>query len=134
MTCLFSSSIVNVDSTIVFISGCLLHRCVLRWRALGLQCKQVGIESVVVVVPEVPERIGPFGNLLHGSRLQPAGTPLRLPTPRDQTSLFQHLEVFGNGRQGHREGSRQLVYRSLSAREAGKDLAPGWIGQSREDW
>src|SRR3989442_16014184 len=74
----------------------------------------------------------PARGVLEGTRLEPAGPPLRLATARDQTGVLQHLEVLGDRGKAHREGLGQLRDRGLARAEASKDRAPGGIGQGRE--
>ena len=45
----------------------------------------------------------PVGDILERSRLEPAGAPLRLAAARDEAGTLQHLEMLGDGGQGHLE-------------------------------
>ncbi len=59
--------------------------------SFGLQFGQIVSEPVEATLPEGAVALGPFGDVLQRSGLQPAGPPLRLVTARDQAGALQHL-------------------------------------------
>src|SRR5688572_28172918 len=97
-----------------------------------LQLVKVFIEPVKSFFPEAAVLLYPGGNFLEWIGLEPAGSPLRVATTRDETGVFEHLEVFRNGGQAHLERCGQLGDRRLAGAEAGEDGAPGRIGESSE--
>src|SRR5436190_21131700 len=99
---------------------------------LPLQLTQIIVQAIEALLPETAIVLQPLGGILERTRLKPAGPPLRLATARDQPGALQHLEVLGDGGQAHLKGRGQLRDRGLTCGEAGKDRAPGGIGEGRE--
>src|SRR5207244_12679122 len=99
---------------------------------LPLQLAQVVVHAMEALLPEAPIVLQPVRGVLEGTRLEPAGPPLRLATARDQTGGPQPPEVLGDRGKAHREGLGQLRDRRLARAEASKDRAPGGIGQGRD--
>jgi hypothetical protein len=54
------------------------------------------------------------------------------PAP-EQSGLFQHTQMFRDGRQGHRMRTGQARDAFIAPGEMREDLPPGGIGQRRED-
>src|SRR5437870_5407966 len=50
----------------------------------SLELLQVLVQPVVALLPEASVPLGPLGDLLDGTGLQPGGPPLPLAPPRDQ--------------------------------------------------
>src|SRR6266496_2980680 len=69
-----------------------------------LQLAQVVVQASEALLPETPIVLQPVRGVLEGTRLEPAGPPLRLATARDQTGVLQHLQVLGDRGKAHREG------------------------------
>src|SRR2546425_135550 len=99
---------------------------------LPLRFARVVANAIEALPPKPPRAPQPAGGVFGGTRLEPAGPPLRLATARDQTGMLQHPEVLGDRGKAHREGLGQLRDRGLARAEASKDRAPGGIGQGRE--
>src|SRR5258708_11899619 len=81
---------------------------------LFLYITQIVIQTVKALRPEPPVVCHPVGDVLEGTGSDPAGTPLRLAPACNQTSVFQHLEVPGDGRHAHPKGRSQLRDRGLA--------------------
>ena len=64
--------------------------------------------------------------------LQVAGPELRVAPPRDQAAALQHLEVPGDRRQRHGEGSGQLGHGGVAPGEPAHDGPPGGVRQRGE--
>src|SRR5215813_441877 len=96
------------------------------------QLTQVLVEAVEALFPEAAVEGGPVGDVLERRRLQTAGTPLRVAAADDQSGPFEHLQVFGDGRQAHVEGLGELGDGRVTRRETGENGAPGRVGERGE--
>src|SRR6266700_4456458 len=83
---------------------------------LYLHFAQIVIQSVETLGPEPSIMRDPVSNVPQRTRREPTGPPLRVAPSRDQSRSFQHLQVFGDGRQAHLEGFGQLRHRDLARR------------------
>src|SRR5712692_4858763 len=72
---------------------------------LCLYLLQIVIESIETFRPELPVVRNPIGNALERRGSDPAWPPLRLAPASNQSCVFQHLEVAGDGGQAHGKGS-----------------------------
>src|SRR6266581_3549635 len=72
---------------------------------LFLYVAQVVIQPTEALCPERPVLRHPIRDVLEGCGSDPAGPPLRLAATCNQTGVFQHLKVPGNG--GHTHGKRR---------------------------
>src|ERR1700704_271094 len=88
---------------------------------LFLYVAQIVIQPIEALRPEPLVVSQPIGDVLERPGSDPAGPPLCLAPACNQTGMFQHLEVPGDGGQAHRKGSSELRHSGL----------PG--GQARED-
>src|SRR3984957_20195762 len=73
----------------------------LRFRRLGLQDFQIGIEAIQTLLEETPIVFEPIVDALQLLRLDAAGAELRFAAARDQAGALQHLEMLGDGRKAH---------------------------------
>src|SRR6202044_2711795 len=67
----------------------------LRFRRLGLQHFQIGVEAIQTLLEEPAIVFEPVVDALERLRLDAAGAELRLAAARDQAGAFQHLEMLG---------------------------------------
>src|SRR5690606_12320772 len=63
---------------------------------LGLKLAQVFFQPVEPFLPESPVLIDPVVRVPKRFCLQPARTPLRVPSPLNQPCPLQHFQVLGN--------------------------------------
>src|SRR6185312_3502612 len=99
---------------------------------LGLEFLEIDLEAVEALVPELAVALQPFIDAHERLRLQLCGAVLRLASAGDEACMLQDLQVFGDGRQAHVEGLRQLVHRGLAQRQAGQNGPAGRVGEGRE--
>src|SRR6266545_904692 len=99
---------------------------------LLLQFLQVGVQAIEAFLPIAAIALEPLVGILERPRFEPAGAPLRLSRARDETGALQHLEVLGDGGQGHLEGLGQLRNGGFAGCQAREDSAPGGVGQCSE--
>src|SRR5262249_28906892 len=88
--------------------------------------------AVEALVPEAAIGLEPVRDSFERRGLEPARTPLRLPTADDQPSPLEHLQVLRDRRQAHRKGSRQLVHRGFPESQLAQYRPPRRISESRE--
>src|SRR6267143_535175 len=81
---------------------------------LFLNVSQIVIQPFKAPRPEPPVLRGPVGDILERTCLEPAGPPLCLVSPRDQSRALQHLEVLGDSRHADLEWLGQLCDRGFS--------------------
>src|SRR5215470_144755 len=93
---------------------------------------QVLVQPGVAGVPEPPVVLGPLGDLLQRSRLEPARAPLRFPAPDDETGQLEHPQVLGDGGPAHRERRRELLHRRRPLGQPGEDGPAGRVGEGSE--
>lgn len=77
-------------------------------------------------------RLDPRGGVGEWFGFQAAGAVLGVTAAGDEASLFEHLEVFRDGREGDIEWSGKLVDGGFPMGEASQDRPPGWVGESME--
>src|SRR5688572_26202593 len=70
---------------------------------LGFQLLQVGVETIEARFPEGAIALGPFGDFLDWSGVDPARPPLGLAAARDQSGTLEHAQVLRDGRHAHVE-------------------------------
>src|SRR6266436_4339274 len=99
---------------------------------LFLYFAQIVIQPIEALRPELPVVPDPIGNVLERRGRDPAGPPLRLAAASNQTGVFQHCKVAGNGGHTHGKGRCQLCHRSLAGGQAGKDGTAGGVGERGE--
>src|SRR6185503_5520657 len=75
---------------------------------LRVEVCEIEVESLVALIPELPEITRPFSDFLERRRIQAARTPLRVSPARDQACLLQYTKVFGDRRTTHLKWLRQL--------------------------
>src|SRR5438034_11251908 len=90
------------------------------------------VETVEAVFPKDAVPLHPLRRIAEPSRLEPCGTQLRIPPPRDEAGVLEHLEVLRNRGKRHVERLRELGDRSLPRREAREDRPPGRVGDGSE--
>ena len=76
--------------------------------------------------------LDPLRHEVEHLRLQVHRAALCLPAAADQAGVLEHLQVLGDGLEGHvvRRGDR--VDRGVAHRQPGDDVAPGRVGEGRE--
>ncbi len=89
-------------------------------------------QRVKPVFPESAVMGDPLGGLLQGLRVQVAAVDPALLFAGEQTGLFEHAEMFGDGGEGHVEGFRQFRDGRLPAGQPCEDRATRRIGQRRK--
>src|SRR6266436_164057 len=99
---------------------------------LFLHVLQIFVQTVKTFGPEPLVVRQPFSDILERRGANTAWPPLRLARACYQTSVFQNLEVAGNGGHTHGKGRRQFCHRSLAAGQAGEDGAAGGVGERSE--
>src|SRR5208283_5466213 len=98
-------------------------------RILLLQLAQIVLEAIEALLPEPSVVVEPIRCVLERRWREPARPPLRFAAALDQTGALQNFQMLGNGRHAHRERLGQLRHRGLARGQAGKNRAPGWIGE-----
>ena len=76
--------------------------------------------------------LDPLGHEVEHLRFQVHRAALCLPAAADQAGVLEHLEVLGDGLEGHLVGRRDRVDRGVAHRQPGDDVAPGRVGECRE--
>src|SRR6266852_1869354 len=99
---------------------------------LFLHVAQIFVQTIEALRPEPLVVSDPIGDVLERRGRDPAGPPLRLAPACNQTGVFQHLEMPGDGGHAHREGRRQLCDRGLAGGQAREDGAASGVGESGE--
>src|SRR5688572_25797610 len=95
---------------------------------LRIELCKVEVESLVALVPELPEVAGPFGHFLEGCRLEPAWAPLCITSSRDQPGALEHTKVLRDRGPAHVERLGQFAHGGLAGREPGQDGAARGVG------
>src|SRR5439155_20712718 len=80
---------------------------------LRFELLQVGIEAIETLFPDRAVALGPRGDFLERSRLEPAGPPLGLASTHDQARPFEHPQIIRYSGQTGLERSGQPCERSL---------------------
>src|SRR6187402_1249275 len=62
-----------------------------------LQFGEIGVHAREVLVPVAPVTLDPVGQLREGRRIELHRPPLRVPGPRHEAGLLQHLQVPRDG-------------------------------------
>ena len=108
-----------------FLLNLLFHWAILNFA-------QIVFQAIETLFPEAAIALDPIGCLLERTCFEPARTPLRLASARDQTGAFEHLKMLRDGGKGHLEWLGQLRDRDLAGGKAGKYRAASRIGQGGE--
>jgi len=90
------------------------------------------VEAPVALLGLSAVPLDPFGHQVEDLRFEVNRAALRLPGAADQAGVLQHLEVLGDGLDGHVVGLGELVDAGVADGEPGHHVAPGGIGQGRE--
>src|SRR4029079_11539012 len=90
---------------------------------------QVGGQAVEVAVPEFAVVLEPYGGSLERLGVEMAGPPLRLAAARNETGVFEHLEVLRNRRKAHVVRLGEFGDRRITDRQARKNAAARRIGE-----
>src|SRR6266849_5746342 len=99
---------------------------------LFLYVAQIVIQTIQALRPEPLVVRHPIGDILERRGRDPARPPLRLAATCNQTGVFQHLEVPGDGGHAHGKGRRQLCDRGLAGGQTREDGAASRVGESGE--
>src|SRR5260370_22262715 len=94
-----------------------------------LHFAQIIVQTIETPGPEPPIVLHPIGNVPQRARREPAGPPLGIASPRNQSGSLQHLQVLGDSGQAHLERLSELCYRNLSRSQPREDRPPGGIGK-----
>src|SRR5687768_11772404 len=70
---------------------------------LRFELLQIGLEAIEPLFPDRAIALRPFGHFFQRCRFEPAGPPLRLAPPDDQSSPLEDAQVFGDGGHAHLE-------------------------------
>src|SRR5262249_37149597 len=97
-------------------------------RLAFLQLAQILVQTVETLLPVAAIAPHPVGDLLERPRRDPAGPPLGVAPPLNQSRLLQHLEVLRDGGKTHLERLGQLPDRRLAFGQTLQDRAPSRIG------
>src|ERR1700728_4809612 len=95
---------------------------------IGPGALQVLLELVESFRPDLSIPRYPVSSGFQRCRFEMTGPVLRVPTPRDQSSRLEHLEVLGHRLQAHVKGLGELVHRRFTFGQADQDGASGRIG------
>ena len=90
------------------------------------------IEAVVVPLQSLAQHRQPLIHRVDACFGEPARALRAIDAADDEPSIFEHLEMLGDGRLGHIERFRKLVDGGFSQSEAGQNGATRGIGESRE--
>src|SRR3954469_19056665 len=93
------------------------------------QVVEVCIEALIARVPKLAIVLCPFGDLLDRRRLQATGSPLRLPSARDEPGALEHPKMFRDRRATHVEGFRELADGAFAVGQARENGAPSRVGE-----
>jgi hypothetical protein len=90
------------------------------------------VEGAISAFGDQTVLVDPRGQSLEGGRVEVDGLALRVSGLGDQTSLFEHMDVFGDCLLGDSEGLSELVERRVRAGQAGDDSAANGICKGHE--
>ena len=76
--------------------------------------------------------LDPLGHQVEDLRFEVHRSALGFPGAAHQTGVLEHLEVLGDGLDGHLIGLGELIDGGVRDGEPGHHVAPGGIGQGRE--
>ena len=100
---------------------------------LCVLCAEESFEHIQTVGPEALVEAQP----LVGAGERSGGEATQMSAPAylamDQSGVLQCLNVFGGGRERHREGFSKLAYRSLTAGQFAKHPPAGGVAQGAKD-
>ena len=88
------------------------------------------VERIELRRPKVLVGTDPFVRLLQRFNLQSAGPPLGVTAACDQSRVFQHFEMLGDGRQAYLERRGELLHRRLAQGKARENRAARGVRQS----
>jgi hypothetical protein len=100
---------------------------------LVVHAGQDGVQAAVTVLRLLSIAVDPAGHQLEHLGFQVPGAALRVPAVGDQAAVLEHLEVLGDGLDGHLIRRGQLVDGRVTDRQPGDQVAAGRVGQGRED-
>ena len=83
--------------------------------------------------PELAVSLEPAIELFQAFRLAAAGSILGGAAAFDQAGLFEDLEVSGDSREGHVEGSGEVLHGGFAPGEGGEDGPSGGVGEGRKE-
>src|SRR5215472_8570996 len=118
----------SISTTSVEPLSVIALACPSSWRELI----EVVVHPVETGVPDGPVAFGPSRDLLEWRSVQGARSVLGSLTPHHQPGLFQHLDVFRDGRKSHLERLGELVDGRLALCQTSEDRSPRRIGQGGE--
>ena len=95
--------------------------------------RQHGVEAREALLGLPAVALDPLRHEVEHLGFQVHGSSLRLPGPRHQAGVLEHLEVLGDGLQAHVVGRGQVVDRVVALGEAGHHVPTGRVGQCGED-
>jgi hypothetical protein len=104
-----------------------------RFRCLVVHPRQHRVEALIALLGLAPVALDPLVHQVEDLRLQPHRPGLRARRPTHDAGTLQHLEVLVDRLQRHLVGLGELVHGRVTRREPGHHVAPGRIGQRRED-
>src|SRR5215467_6796172 len=93
------------------------------------ELSEVVVHPVEPGLPDRPVALSPGGDLLKWCGVQCTWSVLGLLTPQDQPGLFQHLDVFRDGRQRQLERLGELVNGRAPFGKPGEDRSPRRVRQ-----
>jgi len=99
---------------------------------LFLYFAQIVIQTIEALRPEPPVVRHPIGDVFERRSRDAARPPLRLAPARNQTGMFQYLEVAGDGGHTHRKRRSQLRHRGLAGGQAREDGAARGVAKGGE--
>src|SRR5215469_12293017 len=118
----------SISSTSVEPLSVIALACPSSWPEL----LEVVVHPVEAGLPDRPVAFGPSRDLLEWCRVQGARSVLGALTPHHQPGLFQHLDVFRDGRKRHLERLGKLVDGRLAFCETRDDRSPRRVSQGGE--
>src|SRR2546430_1260040 len=99
---------------------------------LPLQFAQMRVQAIETVLPKDAIALHPPRCLTEPSCLQSGGSPLRVPSARDEPGVFEHLQVLGDRGKRHVKRLRELSDGGVPRRQPGEDRTAGRIGDRPE--
>ena len=103
------------------------------WCGFLVHAGQHGVQPAEALLRLAPVALDPLGHQVEHLGFQVTGPTLRVALLGDQAGVLQHLEVLGDGLDGHVVRCGELADRGVTDRQPSDQVAAGGVGQGGED-